>query len=128
MGYFCLITKPTRISANRCSLINNIWNNNAKFRTQSAILAKLVSDHFAIMQCTSFPSKQSTQEPNSHSRLLNQNTIKLLNEHLLAADWFEILALQDPNQPFSKFRQKISDASIRVFSQFCYGANKPPLL
>ena len=57
-----------------------------------------MSNRFAIMQCTFFPSKQSAQEPNSHSRLFNQNTIKLFNEHLLAADWFEILALQDPKQ------------------------------
>ena len=97
MIYFPLINKPTRISSNVCSLIDNIWTYNVKFRTESVILAELVSDYFAVMQCTFFPSTQSTQEPNSHSRLLNQNTIKLFNERLLAGDWFEILALQDPN-------------------------------
>ena len=73
-----------------------------------------MSDHFGVMQCTFFPSKQSTQKPNSHSRLLNQNhgqnTIKLFNKHSLAADWFKRLALQDPNQAFSKLMQKLSDA------------------
>ena len=93
-----------------CSLIDNIWTNNVKFRTQSAILEALVSDQFAVMQCTFFPSKQSTQKPNSHSRLLNQNTFELFNKRLLATDWFELLPLQDPNQAFSKFMQKISDA------------------
>ena len=57
-----------------------------------------------------FFCKRSTQEPNFHSRLLNQNTIKLFNEGLLAADWFEILAFQDPNRAVLKFMQKISDA------------------
>ena len=110
IGYFLLINMPTRQSDNPCSLIDNIWMNNVKFRTQGAILKILVSDQFAVMlQCTFLPSKQFTQEPNSHSRLLNQNTFKLFNERLLAADWFEILALPDPNQAFSKFMQKISD-------------------
>ena len=59
-----------------CSFTDNIWTNNVKFQTQSAILADLVSNHFAIMQSTIFLYKQSTQEPNSHFRLLNQNTIK----------------------------------------------------
>ena len=77
MAYFPLITKPSRISINVCSLIDSILTNNVKFRTQRVILAELVSNHFAVMQCTFFLSQQSTQEPNSHSRLLNQNTIKL---------------------------------------------------
>ena len=34
----------------------------------------------------------------------------MFNEGLLATDWFEILALQDPNLAFLKFMQKISDA------------------
>ena len=85
--------------------------NNVTFPTQGAILQILVSDQFAVMlQCTFLPSNQFTQKPNSHSRLLNQNTFKLFNERLLAADWFEILALPDPNQAFPKFMQKISDA------------------
>ena len=58
-----------------CSFTGNIWTSIVKFRTQSAILADLVANHFAIMQSTFFPYKQSTQEPNSHFRLLNQNTI-----------------------------------------------------
>ena len=65
-----------------------------------------MSDHFAVMQCTFFPSKQSTQEPNSHSCLLNQTTFKLFNERLLVADWFAILALQELNQAFSKIHAK----------------------
>ena len=106
MEYFLLINMPTRISANPRSLLDNIWTNNVKFQTQSAILEVLVSDHFALMQCTFFPSKQSTQEPNSHSCLLNQTTFKLFNERLLEADWFAILALQELNQAFSKIHAK----------------------
>ena len=37
MGYFPLTNKPTRIFANLCLLIDNIWTNNVKFRTLSAI-------------------------------------------------------------------------------------------
>ena len=62
------------------------------------------------MQCVFFPFKRPTLKPDSNSRLLNQNTIKVFNERLLAADWFEILLLQDVNLAFSKFMQKISDA------------------
>ena len=71
MEYLPLINKPIRISANLSSLIDNIWTDNVKFLTQIVILGEILSDRFRRF---SFP-----KELNSHSRLWNQNTIKLFN-------------------------------------------------
>ena len=74
MGYLLLINKPTieypPIFARSSITFGLIIS--------SAILAELVCGHFDVMQCTFVASKKSTQEPNSHSRLFNQNTIKLI--------------------------------------------------
>ena len=67
---------PTRISTNPCSLIDNIWTNNVKFRTQSAILeVLLVSDHFAVLQIADACDTAEMKNENKHG----QTEVCLLN-------------------------------------------------
>ena len=58
-GNYPLISKPTSISTSM-TLIDNIWTNNLKFSVSSAVLTVLVSDYFAIIQCTKLPNKNAT--------------------------------------------------------------------
>ena len=55
-----LIRKPTRISTSM-TLVDNIRTNNSKFPISSAVLIELVSDHFAIIQCTKLPNRNANQ-------------------------------------------------------------------
>ena len=60
---------PSRISANPCSLIDNIWTNNVKFRTKSAILEiLLVSDHFAVLQIADACDTAEMKNENKHGQ------------------------------------------------------------
>ena len=60
---------PTRISANPCSLIDNIWKNNVKFWTQSAILeVLLVSDYFAVLQIADAYDTAEMKNENKHGQ------------------------------------------------------------
>ena len=47
-GFFLLINKPTPISI-AATLIDNIWTNNLKYVTKSAIVVDLIADHFDVM-------------------------------------------------------------------------------
>jgi len=64
-----LINKPTRIST-AMTLIDNIWMNNLKYLINSAIITDLISDHFAVLQCTEFPY-YITSNPRKMYRRLN---------------------------------------------------------
>ena len=44
-----LITKPTRISANRASLIDNIYTNTFEKKIHNGIIYDDLSDHFPIL-------------------------------------------------------------------------------
>ena len=59
-GNYPLISKPTRISTSM-TIIDNIWTKNLKFSISSAVLTDLVSNHFAIIQCTKLPNKNDNQ-------------------------------------------------------------------
>ena len=43
------------------TLIDNIWTNNLKFSISSAVLTNLVSDYFAIIQCSEIPNRNANQ-------------------------------------------------------------------
>ena len=47
-GFYPLILRPTRVTKNTASLLDNIFTTEVKFRVDSGILLSDISDHFPI--------------------------------------------------------------------------------
>ena len=71
-GNVPLISKSTRIYT-VMTLLGNIWTNNLQHSINSAIITDLVSDHFAVLQCTKFPFSFKTY-PTKHTRDSNSSS------------------------------------------------------
>ena len=100
-GNYPLISKPTRISTSM-TLFDNIWTNNLKFSISSAILTDLVSDHFAIIQCTKLPNKNANQTFQLITDI-NPDTLPKFRQKLNEINWGFVFTEVDPDYAFLNF-------------------------
>ena len=96
-----LIIKPTRVTDNSSTLIDNIFCNLQPFPSSGIIISDL-SDHFPIftrvnLQCNSYNHEVK------YIRKNNPSNIAKFREALIAADWTKILHEQDVNTSFNCF-------------------------
>ena len=105
-GNYPLISKPTRISTSMI-LIDNIWTNNLKFSISCAVLTDLVSDHFAIIQCTELTNKNANQTFQL-IRDINLDTITKFRQKLNEINWGFVFAELDQDYAFSKFFETLN--------------------
>ena len=105
-GNYALISKPTRISTSM-TLIDNIWTNNLKFSISSAVLTDLVSDHFAIIQCTELPNKNANQTFQL-IRDINPDTLTKFRQKLNEINWGFVFTELDTDYALTKFFETLN--------------------
>jgi hypothetical protein len=103
-----VINKPTRITPNSASLIDNIFiNSNDIPNNLSGILLNDISDHFPVF-FIKFGKQQSNQDSyttkRSHTKINKDNFTKAISE----ADWKPILENLDPQISYNLFHEKIT--------------------
>jgi hypothetical protein len=93
------ILRPTRITKDTATLIDNVFTNTLSDCIDSAIIIDDISDHLPIYtqtKITSLPrNKASTQE----KRQINEITKNAFNNLLLTADWSEVFKACDRGDP-----------------------------
>ena len=99
-GNIPLISKPTRISA-VMTLLDNIWIKNLKYPINSAIINDLVSNHFAVLQCTKVPFF-FCNIPTKQTKDLNSVSLGNFRYQLNAFDWSDVCAETNPDLSLSK--------------------------
>ena len=102
LGNIPLISKPTRIST-VMTLLDNIWTNNLKYPINSAIITDLVSDHFAILQCTKLPFLFKTF-PTKQTRDFNSVSLENFRDQVHAFEWSDVCAETNPDLFLFKFQ------------------------
>ena len=102
LGNIPLISKPTRIST-VMTLLDNIWTNNLKYPINSAIITDLVSDHFAILQCTKLPFLFTTF-PTKQTRDFNSVSLENFRDQVHAFEWSDVCAETNPDLFLFKFQ------------------------
>ena len=85
------------------TLLDNIWTNNLKYPINSAIITDLVSDHFAILQCTKLPFLFTTF-PTKQTRDFNSVSLGNFRDQLNAFDWSDVCAETNPDLSLFKFQ------------------------
>ena len=116
-GVFPLITKPTRITSDSATLIDNIFTNNCFQAHQSGILCTYISSHLPVLCLCSMQNIVEINE-NKYRYIRKFNEKKIMNnfiESLESQDWFDITACHDVNIAYDCFIKSFKDVYDSCF-------------
>ena len=109
-GMIPTINKPTRITKNTATAIDNIFINsffNSSLMT--GIIKTDISDHFPIfiatknIDITTFPQKTTL-----YKRTINDNSISDFKTELSNTNWSDVMTIRCPNESYNTFLQIFS--------------------
>jgi len=104
-GLLPIITRPTRITENTGSLIDNILTNDPT-NTQCYIMPSTISDHFHLILSRA-TIKQNSKTLESQYRPISDENIECLKEQLSNFNWNTILSSNDPYYVSDQFLKTI---------------------
>ena len=106
-GFYPLINKPTRITENTATLIDNIWCNNVNHTHDSfsGIIIDDLSDHLPIFHTCSgkYALKQNTETNVKYIRQENDNNLLKMCNKLSNLTWSNVLQESDVNKAYDSF-------------------------
>ena len=113
-SYLPIINKPTRVTANSASIIDNVFCNDTLNQHFSGILYTDLSDHFhvfTILNCEITPVKNDTIT----RRSINDDNMNKFKEKLLITDWIQIIGNSCCQEAFPNFHNKFTDLYNECF-------------
>ena len=101
-----MINRPTRVTRNTCTLIDNIFTNNYSINSQlfNGILKADISDHYILFHI--IKSTHSTKDVNSDYktvRIVNESRINGFVEKIQNTNWSVLNSHRDCQTYFTKF-------------------------
>ena len=117
---FPLISKPSRITANTASLIDNIFTNDYA-QIKCGLLFTDISDHFPVFSLSKSTSTSDSSENESNfiRNFKTANRTKF-DAMLRNKDWTELYSLGDPNEAYNAFSKSL----IEIYNN-CFPLEKP---
>ena len=97
------ITKPTRITRNTATLIDNIFTNEMSNDFISGILFCDLSDHLPTFLINKEKYNDQNIENKIQTRTINSNSINAFKTDLENMDWQEIYDCTDPSNSYTLF-------------------------
>lgn len=113
-----MINKPTRITDNNQSLIDNFFINFMNYNIKSAIIQYPISDHFTIILSLNLKHDKKTIVQKPISRKINDRNKILFHEKLKLADWTDVKKAcleNNPDKAYSLFLIIISQIFDETF-------------
>jgi len=114
-GFFPLINKPTRITTESVTLIDNIFTNVHDPQAVSGIWTVDISDHLPIL--TILPNRQVIRKSKRklNKRLFTQENINKFKHDLQMQDWSKLDNIQDVNDMYVTFNSTIQSLYDKAF-------------
>ena len=106
VGLLTTILKPTRITTDSATLINNIFTNEIGNRVLSGLLINDISDHLPVFATLQNFSKENTQRNSKIAKMIRKKTpdsIEALKEGLRQQTWTDVYLNHDPNKAYDEF-------------------------
>lgn len=103
---FPLITKPSRITTETATLIDNIFTNSIDNDITAGLLINDITDHlpvFGIFQHLKKKENNTTMHKQKLTRYRTPGAIAALGVDLSAQSWGEVYAIEDPDQAYEAF-------------------------
>lgn len=113
-----LISKPTRITCNSATLIDNIFSSDIDKDIISGLLYSDISDHIPVFSFTKHEdlSTQKLKFPNiTHVRKINQETQKVFFQEIQHTNWKHVLSSSDTNNAYKLFLETFSKVFDNCF-------------
>ena len=105
-SFFPLITKPTRVTGNTATLIDNIFCNDVDcLDMMNGIFYNDISDHFPIFSIN-FKGHIADTKQYITRRMLTTKNISSFQDQLANADWNNIMSCSECQQGYSMFHKK----------------------
>ena len=99
-----LINKPTRVTTNTATLIDNIFHNNLfSNETLNGICFTDISDHFPIFTINFNVNETSESSRCKFTRNINNKTIQYFCESISKVDWQPVISCFDCQTAYTKF-------------------------
>ena len=100
-----LITKPTRITANSSTLIDNVFTSELCVPIKSGILISDLTDHLPVFCLIGCNNKLQDTKSACYEfiRQVNPNNISKFNDYLQNEDWSDILRNDDVDNLYNDF-------------------------
>ena len=113
--FFPLITRPTRITANKASLKDNIFTNNPLCPSINGLFLNDISDHLPIFLLVL--NNHSAGDRNKYVifREKNAHSLNAFKEDLSKINWAELPGLDDPSGAYKIFIEKYVTIYDRCF-------------
>lgn len=114
--FYPIITKPSRITTQSATLIDNILTNNLANNLEAGLLLNGISDHlpvFVIYGCDH--EYKPVDNTNQMYRLRTDSTVTTLRNELLAQDWSHVYENTDVNLAYNSFL----DTFLTLYDKHC---------
>ena len=115
-SYIPIINRPTRVTTNSATLIDNIFTNNidACLKSTQGVLINHISDHFPIFSilnnCTTTKDIELV-----YKRKINPRSREKFQTSLSAVDWTFVLENNDPQKAYTLFLAKYHNIYDKCF-------------
>ena len=119
-GFFPLINKPTRITSQSVTLIDNILTNVHDQQTKSGIWVVDISDHLPVFTVLPNTAQKSNNKKKICKRFFSVENLDKFRYELGMHDWSVLDTLTDVNSMYNKF---ISDFQY-LYNKYFLEKNK----
>lgn len=105
---FPVITKPSRITTDTATLIDNIFTNNIESKIEGGLLILIsdITDHLPVFSNFQNFVKEKKKKRSKTCKFIRHRTpeaIAALKEDLRKQNWDDVYANEDPNKAYRPF-------------------------
>ena len=118
--FFPLITRPTRITAHKASLIDNIFTNDPFRPSISGLFLNDISDHLPIFSLILDNDSIGVKDKYITFREKNAHNFISFKEELAKIKWTEMPGVNDPSRAYEIFAKKYISIYSLFLPQFKY--------
>lgn len=115
LGFYSLITKPSRISRSSASLIDNIFTNILDRNMISGIVINDISDHMPVYTLCGLRGQKTDCNKLTYERMINPKSVKALLDELTNQSWQSVYSTNDVNEAYENFLCHFLD----LLNKFC---------
>ena len=102
-GLYPLIVRPSRITTNSCTLIDNIFTNPINYSADIGLLITDISDHLPIFVLCKYKLEKNNSKTFRNVRSLKEDNVLMFTESLKQEQWESVLRSDDVNIAYANF-------------------------
>jgi hypothetical protein len=110
-----LIDKPTRITPDSATLLDNIFTNHVNDSFPSGIFFYDISDHLAVFHLSNCNMQNNKRTQINRTRKISGPSITAFTEDLIQINWSPLYDIDNPNLAYNIFHEIISNLYNKHF-------------